>query len=283
MKILTIDLEDWFHILAHEETSGPVHWEKFESRIERNTGWLLEQLSFYNQPATFFCLGWIARKYPRLIKKISEAGYEIACHSMNHQLVYNQSPEEFRKDLLESMDVLQQQTGKKILSYRAPGFSVSEKTKWVFEILAETGVENDCSIFPAERNHGGYKNFPIVNPCLLAVNGMQLREFPMSLATVAGKKIIYSGGGYFRMLPYPFIKSFIGKSDYVMTYFHPRDFDAAQPVIESLPLKRKFMSYVGLKSSQRKFQKLMDEFEFISVEKAALKIDWNKVQKVQLG
>jgi polysaccharide deacetylase family protein (PEP-CTERM system associated) len=282
MKILTIDLEDWFHIVAHEPTSGPVQWEKFESRIERNTSWLLEQLLFFNQPATFFCLGWIARKYPHLIKRISEAGYEIACHSMNHQLVFNQSPDEFRKDLLESMDILQQQTGKMILSYRAPGFSVSEKTNWVFEILAEAGIVNDCSVFPAERNHGGYKKFSSLKPCLLSVNGMHLREFPMSLATIAGRKVIYSGGGYFRLLPYMFIRKFVATSDYVMTYFHPRDFDADQPLIDSLPLKRKFMSYVGLKSSKAKFLKLLDEFKFMSVEEAALNIDWNKAETVEL-
>src|SRR3954468_14012319 len=99
MKILTIDLEDWFHILAHEKTSGPVHWENFESRVEANTDWLLQQLSHFNQPATFFCLGWIAKKYPGLIKKISDAGYEIACHSMNHQLLYEQSRDQFQQDL----------------------------------------------------------------------------------------------------------------------------------------------------------------------------------------
>ena len=125
MKILTIDLEDWFHILAHEETSAPVHWEKFEPRVEANTDWLLQQLSGFKQPATFFCLGWIAKKYPGVIRKISDAGYEIACHSMNHQLVFDQSPAEFKKDLNECIDLLQQTTGKKILTYRAPGFSVS--------------------------------------------------------------------------------------------------------------------------------------------------------------
>jgi len=282
MKILTIDLEDWFHILAHDQTASPKQWEKFESRVEANTAWLLEQLSKNNQPATFFCLGWIAQKYPALIRKISEAGYEIGCHSMNHQLVYEQTPADFRDDLLQSMGILQQITGKKIVSYRAPGFSVSEKTKWIFETLVELGIKNDCSIFTAERNHGGYKNFSSQKPCLLSVNGIQLREFPISPTSIFGMKIIYSGGGYFRLLPYSLISNMMRKSDYVMTYFHPRDFDAGQPVIESLPLKRRFMSYTGLKTSRAKFIKLLNEFEFTSIEKAALVIDWNGVKKVEL-
>jgi polysaccharide deacetylase family protein (PEP-CTERM system associated) len=282
MKILTIDLEDWFHILAHEETSGPANWEKFESRVERNTDWLLSQLARYNQPATFFCLGWIARRYPALINKISEAGYEIACHSMNHQLVYEQSPEEFRKDLAESMDLLQQTTGKKIISYRAPGFSNSEKTNWVFEILGEMGIQNDCSVFPAARNHGGYKNFSTAKPCLISRNGIQLREFPIRPATIAGKDIIYSGGGYFRFLPYFVISSLMKKSEYVMTYFHPRDFDADQPVLGSLPIMRKFMSYVGLKTSGKKFERLLSEFVFTNVEKASTEIDWSRVRNIEL-
>jgi len=283
MKILTIDLEDWFHILAHEHTSAPSQWEKFESRVETNTGWLLEQLLRCKQPATFFCLGWIAQKYPVLIKKISALGFEIGCHSMNHQLVYEQSPEQFRKDLVDCKDILQQITGKKIRSYRAPGFSVSEKTKWIFEILIDCGIENDCSVFPAERNHGGYKNFPSSNPCLVHVHGKQLREFPMHPASVAGMKFIFSGGGYFRVLPYSIVSRLMKKSAYVMTYFHPRDFDADQPVIDSLPLNRKFMSYTGLKSSRKKFTKLLEEFEFVNVETAALQVEWNLVEEVFLS
>lgn len=282
MKILTIDLEDWFHILAHDATASPSHWENFESRVERNSDWILEQLSKYNQPATFFSLGWIAQKYPALIRKISAEGYEIACHSMNHQLVYEQTHEQFRSDLTQSIDILQQLTGKKIKSYRAPGFSISEKTKWIFEILVEAGIENDCSIFPAERNHGGFGNFPSAEPCLLSLNGKTLRAFPMSLGAVLRKRIVFSGGGYFRLLPYSMIKRMMKSSGYVMTYFHPRDFDAGQPMIESLPLKRKFMSYVGLRSSGAKFIELLNDFKFTNVEKAVLQIDWNAVKKVDI-
>ena len=270
MRILTIDLEDWFHILDHDATAQPDQWEKFESRVERNTERILEMLVLANRKATFFCLGWIAARHPKLIRKIADAGHEIACHSMNHTLVYKMNPVQFKTDLTESLSVLSGITGKKILTYRAPGFSVTENTKWVFEILAETGIENDCSVFPAYRNHGGYPQFPSQRPCLIGVNGAVITEFPMSTGKILGKTIVYSGGGYFRLLPWSFIRSQLLRSEYVMTYFHPRDFDPHQPVLSSLPLKRRWMSYTGLKGAEDKFRKLLSQFAFMTVKDAAL-------------
>jgi len=283
MNILTIDLEDWFHILAHNETSKPAQWENFESRVERNTDWILDQLSAKNQYATFFCLGWIAKKYPSLIRKINDRGHEIACHSMNHQLAYEQKPGEYRTELADALHLLEDIVGQPVYSYRAPGFSVTENTNWVFEILIECGIKNDCSVFPAKRNHGGYKGFLFREPCLVSTHGKSIREFPMSLSSVAGRTIVYSGGGYFRLLPYAVIKSMTKKSDYVMTYFHPRDFDPGQPMIASLPLKRKIMSYTGLRGARKKFEMLISDFRFTNVRDAVGKIDWDKVPVMTLS
>ncbi len=280
MNILTIDLEDWFHILDHDKTASPEHWKKFESRVESNADRILEQLELAGTHATFFCLGWIAEKYPALIRRIVSCGHEIACHSMNHQLVFNQSVNEFGDDLKRSIDLLQDISGKKIDTYRAPGFSVSENTKWVFEVLVECGIKIDCSIFPARRNHGGYAQFPNRKPCVISVNGNTIKEFPMSLVHGPFGAMAFSGGGYFRFLPYPVIRYFFNRSGYVMTYFHPRDFDAAQPVLTSLPLKRKMMSYVGLKGAKEKFTRLLKEFSFINVGEAVHQVHWNEVPKV---
>ncbi|CAN5684358.1 DUF3473 domain-containing protein [soil metagenome] len=282
MNILSIDLEDWFHLLAHEETALPQQWEKFESRIERNTDWLLEQLSLSNQRATFFCLGWIAQRNRNLVKRIIDSGHEIGCHSMNHRLVYEQTPAEFKADLFACIRLLQDISGKEINTYRAPGFSVSEQNKWVFEILTECGIEIDCSVFPVARNHGGYQKFPTKKPCIISINGMSLKEFPMSISSFGPQKYVFSGGGYFRLLQYSFIKYQMNRTDYVMTYFHPRDFDPAQPVISTLPLKRKFMSYVGLKSSKEKLIKLLADFRFLNIREAVDQIDWNMVPIVVL-
>ena len=274
MNILTIDLEDWFHILDHDKTASPQQWEKFESRVERNTDRILEWLNLYGHKATFFCLGWIAARHPKLIRKIAAEGHEIGCHSMDHQLVYKQSWDLFKSDLTESIKVLEDIVGKKVKTYRAPGFSVTEKTRWVFDVLLESGIENDCSVFPATRNHGGYPDFGQRRPCQISIDGKLLKEFPMSMASFPFGNIVFSGGGYFRLLPYPVIKLLMKRSDYVMTYFHPRDFDNTQPVISSLPMKRKLMSYIGLKTAGKKFEMLMKEFEFINVEKAVAEIDW---------
>ena len=280
MKILTIDLEDWFHILDHDETAGPQQWEKFESRVERNTDRILEWLNLYGHKATFFCLGWVAKRHPGLIRKIAAEGHEIGCHSMNHQLVYKQSIDIFSDDLIESIKGLEDILGKKIKTYRAPGFSVTEKTKWVFDVLIDCGIENDCSVFPAYRNHGGFPAFGQRRPCHIEINGKLLKEFPMSMASYPFGNIVFSGGGYFRFLPYPMIKQLMKRSDYVMTYFHPRDFDFWQPVISTLPLKRRMMSYLGLKAAGKKFERMLSDFHFISVEAAVEVVDWNSAPVV---
>lgn len=276
MNILTIDLEDWFHILAHFETASPEQWVSFESRVERNTDWILDTLARHGHHATFFCLGWIANKHPALIKKIVAQGHEIGCHSMNHQLVYYQTPAEFRKDLGDCIHLLEDVSGKKIKTYRAPGFSVSKGTNWVFDILLDNGIEHDCSVFPVPRNHGGYEQFSSLTPCLISANGRQLKEFPMSVARFAGRNFVYSGGGYFRLCPYPLMKSLMTHSTYAMTYFHPRDFDPGQPALASLPFTRKLKLNVGLKSAKSKFDALLNDFAFMSVAESADKIPWHE-------
>ncbi len=274
MNILTIDLEDWFHILAHDQTAHPKQWEGFESRVERNTDWILEQLSIAGYRATFFCLGWIAERHPDLIRKIAAQDHEIACHSMNHQLIFEQTIDSFEKDLIESLRLLEDISGQKIKTYRAPGFSVSESSKWVFDVLLKNGIENDCSVFPVGRNHGGFPNFTQRKPCIVSVHGKLLRELPINITSTWFGNVVFSGGGYFRLLPYPVIKSLMNKTDYVMTYFHPRDFDPMQPVISSLTMKRKMMSYVGLKGAKQKFGKLLRDFRFVSVREAVEEIEW---------
>jgi polysaccharide deacetylase family protein (PEP-CTERM system associated) len=282
MNILTFDLEEWFHILAHEQTAHPHHWEKFESRIHRNVDRVLDILQRHNLRATFFCLGWIAKKYPEVVKKVLACNHEIGCHSMNHQLVYHQYPEEFKNDLRDALHILEDVSGNKITMYRAAGFSVSEKTKWALEILMENGITIDSSIFPMRRLHGGFAEFASSQPCLIEMNGMTMKEFPVSTFNFMGTKIMFSGGGYFRVMPYALINGMMNKSKYVMTYFHPRDFDWEQSVISSLPLHRRFMSYFGLKNAQPKFEKMLKDFSFVSLKEADRLVDWNMAERIVL-
>jgi polysaccharide deacetylase family protein (PEP-CTERM system associated) len=282
MKILTFDIEDWFHILDNDSTKTELEWSNYETRIYAGVDRILESLAERNIKATFFCLGWIAAKHPVVIKNISAQGHEIGTHSHMHQLVYEMTPKQFEDDLKKSIHLLQDITGKPVNSYRAPGFSITKNESWVFEILLENGIKYDCSIFPVHRAHGGMPEVGIYKPFLLNINGGILKEFPMSVAGIGKRKIGYSGGGYFRLLPFPIIKSIMKRHDYVMTYFHPRDFDAAQPKLPGLSPLKKFKAYHGLKTSFPKFQKLISEFDFVSLTEFDNAFDWKKAKSISL-
>ena len=282
MKILSFDIEDWFHILDNPETSSPSSWEKMPTRLEATLDRILSLLDDTNQQATFFCLGWIAEKYPNLIKKILDNGYHLATHSHTHQLAYNQSKKEFEEDLLRSIDTLQQLSGNKINTYRAPGFSITSKNLWAFEVLHRLGIENDCSVFPARRAHGGIPEYRIAYPSLIKYKGFTLNSFPINTTKLLGKDIVYSGGGYFRLLPLWYLKRKFAKDNYIMTYFHPRDFDPQQPMVPGLGIARKFKSYVGLSRAYSKLKALLNEYKFVSVDMAAKTIKWDSTEEVIL-
>lgn len=277
MKILTFDIEEWFHILDHQETETEKQWKSFDSRIHHNLELILEKLAKNKQSATFYCLGWIAQKYPEIIKNLAALGYTIGSHTNTHQLVYSQNPKSFKEDVHRSIDTIQQLTGQKVIDFRAPGFSITEDCKWAFDILIEEGIERDSSVFPAERSHGGLPTYSAITPSIIKTQAGTLKEFPINLHNIFGKKIIFSGGGYFRLLPYPLLNHFFKNSDYVMTYFHPRDFDSEQPVIPGLSISRKFKSYVGLKTAYKRFCNLLDTFEFIDIDTATNSINWDNV------
>ncbi|HEU0136186.1 MAG TPA: polysaccharide deacetylase family protein, partial [Flavobacterium sp.] len=245
MNILTFDIEDWFHILDNPATKGINQWASFESRLAANLDKILNIIQQQNTRATFFCVGWNAEKHPNEIRKIVEAGYDIGSHTHLHQLVYEQSPSEFEEEVKKSIYTLENITGRKVVSFRAPGFSITSETLWAFEILLKYGIEIDSSVFPASRAHGGFDKFGSAEPIWIEYNGMKIKEFPINTCRIFGKPIIFSGGGYFRVLPYSIIRGMTQKSPYIMTYFHPRDFDRAQPMAPGLSLSRKFKSYYG--------------------------------------
>jgi len=275
MKILTFDVEDWFHILDHPQTREIRQWTKFESRLEAGLERILNALDAKSQRATFFCLGWVAEKHPNLIRKIDNAGHEIGSHSYAHQLVYEQNPAEFRRDVEKSIDTLQQVIGKKISTYRAPGFSITGQTLWAFEILSEVGVDVDCSIFPAQRAHGGMRGFDFEGPAVVASGTFALKCLPINTARSIFGNFVYSGGGYFRLLPLSFLRFRFDNDPYIMTYFHPRDFDPDQPTLGGLSPVRQFKSYVGLSASICKLEALLSDYLFMTVAEAVDATDWS--------
>ena len=283
MNILTFDVEDWYHILDNPKTKDEKQWIQLESRIHQNMDRILNLLEKHEQKATFFTLGWVARKYPEILKKIDSLGHEIASHSDMHQLAYEFNREEFTQDLERSVKSIEDVVGKKVRAYRAPGFSLMQKNKWVFEELVKNGIEIDCSVFPAKRAHGGFEEFGHAQPAYIEMSGSKIKEFPINLYPVLGKNIIFSGGGYFRLIPHSLLKHFMNNSKYVMTYFHPRDFDVEQPMIEGLSAFRKFKSYVGLKGSLNKLDSLTKDFELIDLDEANKRIDWENVKTVKIS
>ncbi|MDB4401247.1 polysaccharide deacetylase family protein [Akkermansiaceae bacterium] len=283
MNILTFDIEEWFHILDNNSTKTADNWQYYERRLEGNVDRILELLYKRDLKATFFCLGWVAREFPHVIESIVGQGHELATHSDQHQLAYEQTPTEFRVDLDTSIKSLEDASGQKVRAYRAPGFSVKEENSWVFEELISAGIEVDCSIFPAKRSHGGFRRFGSDTPSLVKTEAGVIREFPINTKKILGGNIIFSGGGYFRLLPELLLKYYIQRSDYVMTYFHPRDFDPGQPIIPGLSLARRFKSYYGLRGAQRKLEAILNSYDFISLAEAEKIIDWTNVPIVSIS
>lgn len=275
MNLLTFDIEDWFHLLEHRATRTEAEWVRFPTRIHESVERILALLSHHKVKATFFCLGWMAERYPNIIKLIDAMGHEVGSHSYSHQLVSTLSVREFQQDLGRSVYVIEDLIGKKVNVFRAPGFSVTRKTPWVVQVLHQHGIEIDCSIALGRHTHGGEGAFPCKKPRLIGYEGMTVKEFPLNARDVGGLKVLFSGGGYFRLFPYWLISRWTQRSDYVMTYFHPRDFDSGQPVLRDLSLFRKFKSYYGLSTSYSKLSNLLRDFKFSSICDAAKEVDWD--------
>lgn len=279
MNILTIDTEEYFQFF--EDSYSCERWKSFEVRIYENIERIFRLLEEGNTKATFFVIGWIAKEYPDLVRRISEK-YELGSHSFSHQLVFKQGRDEFCEEVSSSIKLLEDISGKRVRYFRAPGFSITENEKWAFEVLVENGIEIDCSVFPAPRAHGGFPSYKLPKPSIIKYNGIELKELPISYSTVMCKHIIFSGGGYFRFFPYSLIKKWTKDSNYLMSYLHPRDFDSKQPMIEDLSMFRKFKSYYGLKGAEAKFRKWLSDFDFVDIEEADKLIDWEKAKIINL-
>lgn len=282
MNILTFDIEEWFHLLDNDSTRYEEQWKKYEIRIHKNVDRILNILEESNTKATFFIVGWIAKNYPEIVKKIG-GKYEIGSHTMNHGLIWQQKPQEFRNDVEGSLKLLQDLTGKPIKYFRAPGFSIRETELWAFETLIDLGIEIDSSIFPGRHSHGGFRTYGKGVPKIIDIRGKMIKEFPISGHEIAGSNIVYQGGGYFRLFPYKLIKNLAKKDkEYLLSYIHPRDLDPGQPMIEDLSLMRRFKSYVGLEGAEKKLRNFINDFNFTDIGTANIKYDWSKAPVIKL-
>lgn len=235
--LLSIDLEDYFHVEAFSTKVSRGEWERFPSRVRRNTERILELLRAYEQKATFFVLGVVAERDPGLIREIAQAGHEIGCHSYAHHRIFNLTPACFRDDLRRAKAIIENATGSPVSGYRAPTFSIREDSLWALEILAEQGFEYDSSIFPVRHDLYGMPDAPRFVYRHDLRNGKQLVEVPPSTVRLFGRNLGVGGGGYLRQLPMSYtrwgIKQIHRESQPVNVYFHPWEIDPAQPRIKA--------------------------------------------------
>ena len=281
MRMLTIDLEDWFHLLEWWGSERVESWDDFESRLEPATERILELLERHRTRATFFCLGWIARRHGALIRRIHGLGHEIASHGDEHRPLTSMTPRTARDDLARSLDLLGDLVGEPIRSYRAPGFSLVPSTRWMLDVLVAAGIECDSSIFTGWHPHGGCRA-SLEGPGWLVWSDGRLRECPVAAARLAGVRIPFSGGGFFRVSPYVWSRGLFRRSAYSVAYFHPRDFDIGQPRARGLGPIRRLRTYAGIRTASRRFERLLEDFEFEDMRSAVMRIDWERAPRVRL-
>jgi len=257
---MSVDVEDWFHILEAASAPDISQWNSLPSCVERNFRKLLDLFSEKNVRVTCFFLGYVAERYPHLVKEALDRGHEIASHGYAHRLIYTMTPQAFLEDARKSKHILESISGQSVRGYRAPGFSVTADTPWFFEELLEGGYQYDSSVFPAPRQRGGL-NTNKYSPHLIED---KLMEFPITVAEVLGKRFCFFGGGYLRLFPYPVVRQMsrkvLGENRPVVFYVHPREIDPDHPRL-SLGLARTFKSYVNLKTTEPKLRNILDEFQ----------------------
>ncbi len=268
LNAFCVDVEEWFHVCAVETPyHDPATWNTAPARVEHNTDVLLALLDEAGAKGTFLCLGWLAEKYPNMIKRISDLGHEVGCHGYYHRLIYEQTPEAFREEIYRARQILQDVSGQDVVCFRAPGFSMKRECFWAYSILAELGMTTDVSIVPAQRDHGGVHDFP-PDPFRLNTPSGDVVVFPVSVMRLARRTIPFSGGGYLRLFPLSVIRSGFRQNHHegrpVMTYIHPREIDLDQPRLE-LPLWKRFKYYVGIAGCEGKLRHLLKTYAFTTV------------------
>ena len=265
MNAISVDLEDWFCVYNLREIIPFDKWGSCESRICENTMRLLDLFDRYSVNATFFVLGWIAEQHPALILEIEKHGHEIGIHGFNHRPVHELTPEEFRMDIEKSLTIVRGIVQQPVYGYRAPMFSIVEKSLWALDILSELGLQYDSSVYPVSL----HPEYGIKNQRLeMYSHSDTLTEVPLSCATIGGMNIPCGGGGYFRLYPYPLFRKLvqicIGQGRPLIFYFHPWEIDPDQPVMK-LPFTRRFRHYNNLEKTYNRLEKLLREFQFTTV------------------
>lgn len=268
---LSVDIEDWFQVGAFERTIKRDDWDGLPHRVERNSDAVIDLFGRMGAKATFFTLGWVAERYPALIRRITDAGHELASHGWDHVRVFTMTPDQFRDDLRRTRAVLEDIGGQKVIGYRAPSFSIDKRTPWAHQILAEEGYAYSSSVAPVVHDHYGWPEAPRF--AFRPVAGSPLVELPVTTARLGGRIVAAGGGGFFRLLPYAFsrwaIRQVNSESRPAMFYFHPWEIDPGQPRVADAPLRSKLRHYSRLGAMEGKLERVIGDFRWDRVDVVA--------------
>lgn len=267
LNAMTVDVEDYFHVSALAEVISRKDWARMEFRAEQSTDRLLAMFAEKNIKATFFVLGWVTQKTPQLIRRIHDAGHEIACHGLTHELVYRQTPEVFREETRTSKQMLEDTIGAPVIGYRAASYSITSESLWALDILCELDFRYDSSIFPISHDRYGIAGASTKPGPIRAPGGGSIVEFPLSTRRVMGMKVPVAGGGYFRLLPYWFTRwalAGVNRADDLpfVFYLHPWEIDAEQPRFENASWLSRFRHYNNLEVCEQRLRALINDFRF---------------------
>jgi polysaccharide deacetylase family protein (PEP-CTERM system associated) len=260
--IFSVDVEDWFHILALPGAPDVAAWDRLPTHVERGLHRLLDVFDEAGARTTCFVLGWVAERFPGLVREAAARGHEIASHGYAHQLTYALTPDAFHDDIARTRMLLEDIVGTRVDGYRCPGFSVTRETPWFFEKVAEAGYRYDSSVFPAPRQHGGLADARL-EPHAIETKAGRVIEIPISVAHVFGRPMCFFGGGYLRLFPYPVVRRMgehvLRDGRPLMFYLHPREVLPDHPRLPMGPARR-FKSYVGLRTTESKVRSILRDY-----------------------
>ena len=266
---LSVDVEDWFQVGAFETVIDRRDWGSLPPRVEHNTDAVLDLFAESGVTATFFTLGWVAERYPALIRRIVDGGHEIASHGWDHQRVFTMTPDQFRADLARARATIEDAASAKVTGYRAPSFSIDQRTPWAHPILAEAGYRYSSSVAPLAHDHYGWRDAPRF--AFRPLDDSDLIELPVTVAELGGRRIA-TGGGFFRLFPGAFsswaVRQVNAATRPAVFYFHPWEIDPGQPRVAAAPLKSKLRHYSRLGAMAGKLRTLIGQH------------DWGRVDEV---
>lgn len=266
-NVMTVDVEDYFQVSAFEPYVDRDAWSQLECRLPRTMERILQLFAEADVRGTFFCLGWVAEKYPELIRRVADQGHEIASHGYRHVRVYDQSESEFREDVGKTKALLEDLIGKPVNGYRAASYSIDDRTPWAFDVLWDSGYRYSSSIYPIRHDHYGMRDAPrfAFHPVRNA-----LTEIPVTTVELSRFRFPCGGGGYFRLFPYAWSRWCIRRVNEVdhrpaMFYFHPWELDPDQPRMDGLNARTRFRHYVNLHRFERKLRRLIGDFRWVTM------------------